>query len=181
MTKKERDQKIITMLNAGEPFSSIAKRLKISKGTVHNVHKRWQKDDDKSKILNELEQITQQQTKDIIDMVRSTQYHQVAKYALDLLNEQNMNEEVDRNGITTIYRMLGQFIDKTTSVEELDIKRRQIAIREREVAIREKELELRISNPEAFHTVQIINDAPPTSDEYEPRIANQWHSRKASS
>ena len=172
MTRNERDQKIITLLNAGQPFSFIAKKLKISKGTVHNVHKRWQKDDEKKVILNEIERINHQQTQNVIDMVKSAQYQDVAKYALGLLNEENMDKEIERSGIVNIYRMLGQFIDKTTSVEDLEIRRRQVAIREREVAIKEKELELRISNPEAFHTVQIINDAPPTSDEYEPRIEN---------
>jgi hypothetical protein len=50
-------------------------------------------------------------------------------------------------------------------VKNVEIKLAELEIKRQLLSIKEKELELRITNPEAFHTVNIINDAPYRQDE----------------
>lgn len=160
MNKAERDQQIITLLNKGKTFAYIAKRLGVSKGTIHNVKKRWKADPDKQEILNEIEHNNKKAEMRLIDLMQSSAVDGVVALAISKLNEQNINADINKYGIGNMYRLIGMFTDKTLAIKEYDIKLKQLAIKERELSIKEKELELRISNPEAFHEVHIINDAP---------------------
>ena len=176
MSKKLSEEKIEQVFILYEQYQSMSKvatLLKISKGTVHNVLRNERKGSEHERMLNDYKIVKEKSNMKLLDMMQSSLVDNVVEKAIGKLTDENMNADISRNGIGNMYRLIGMFTDKSISIRELDIKLKQLTIREKELSIKEKELELRISNPEAFHTVQIINDAPPTSDEYEPRIANQ--------
>ncbi len=172
----ERDKLMIDLYGQGHSMNEVAKMVGVSKGTVHNAIKRSDVDSTTLKIRHlertkkYAEQLTtanEEQTGDMLGFIQSKGITEVCRLAISKLTSKNMDYDIQKNGIGNMYRIIGMFADKVLSARDYEIKLRGMAIREKELAIKEKELELRITNPEAFRDVTIINDAPKHGEAYE--------------
>lgn len=142
-------------------MAKVAREMGISKAYVYKLVKKAKETDYGERAVNEFKKAREQANQDIIKRVRSAQYSNVFRQAVNLLeDENNLKHEIESRGIGNIIKLQGNIVDKTVALEELELKKRQMDVKERELAIKEKELELRERNPEAFQEVHIINDAP---------------------
>ena len=114
--------------------------------------------------MQKYEEMKKKDTDNLIELVKSTRYTNIANNIVDMFNRDNLEEEREKNGIRNLISLLGNTIDKTIKVMSLEIREKELEISLRQLAIKEKELELRISNPDAFATVHIINDATQQED-----------------
>ena len=117
-------------------------------------------------LLQEIEQIHKKSNETIIELVKSTRYSDIANNIVDIFTKANLEEERESNGIRNLISLLGNTIDKTIALKRLDIQDKQLELQVRTLELKEKELEARIENPDAFATVQIINDAPQKETPY---------------
>jgi hypothetical protein len=84
----------------------------------------------------------------------------IANNIVDIFTKENLIEENNKNGIRNLISLLGNTVDKTMALKRLDIQEKQLELSIRQLELKEQELAARLENPDAFATVQIINDAP---------------------
>lgn len=141
-------------------MQKVADKLKVSKGTVSNILRKHNKNERHIKLLDDYRKTREESNKKLLEMLQSSQVDYVVNLAIKKLNSSNMDYDIEKSGIGNMYRLIGMFTDKQLNIKDMKLKERQMALRERELELKEKELELRITNPEMFHSVQIVNDAP---------------------
>jgi len=165
--KDERDAVILAMIEDGHSQRYIADKMGMSKTNVSRIVKRL-KDNELSpyamKILEAMKADRKKNEARMMELIESSHYFHTVERAIAKLTDKNMDDEIAQRGIGNIYKLVGTFIDKSTNYENLKLKREQVALQTKQLEIKEKELELRLTNPEAFHEVHIINDAPETPD-----------------
>ena len=165
--KDERDAIILAMIADGHSQRYIADKMGMSKTNVSRIvrrHKDGELSEFALKILDKLKADREANEARMMDLIESSQYFNTVERAMSKLTDKAMNDEIDQRGIGNIYKLVGLFIDKANNYEQLKLKRQQVALQQKQLEIREKELELRVTNPEAFHEVHIINDAPSEPD-----------------
>ena len=143
---------------------AIAEHVGIAVSTVNAILKNEQPNktaEQTERIHKKLKKMREVDMANVLDLVRTASFAEVGSKALSILNnEKNLDDEVEKRGIANIYRIFGMVVDKSIAVEQLKLEHRKMDVREKELDIKLRELELRISNPDAFHEVHIINDAP---------------------
>lgn len=162
-TKDERDAVILAMIHEGHSQRYIADKLGMSKANIARVVKRVKDtplNDYAQAILDKMKADREESQSKMMDLIESSQYYNTVERALQKLTDQAMDNEIEQRGIGNIYKLIGTFIDKTTSLQRLRLEREQVALKTKQLELREKELDMRVTNPEAFHEVHIINDAP---------------------
>lgn len=162
-TKDERDAVILAMIHEGHSQRYIADKLGMSKANIARVVKRVKEtplNDYAQAILDKMKADREESQSKMMDLIESSQYYNTVERALQKLTDQAMDNEIEQRGIGNIYKLIGTFIDKTTSLQRLRLEREQVALKTKQLELREKELDMRVTNPEAFHEVHIINDAP---------------------
>ncbi len=162
-TKDERDAVILAMIHEGHSQRYIADKLGMSKANIARVVKRVKEtplNDYAQAILDKMKADREESQSKMMDLIESSQYYNTVERALQKLTDQAMDDEIEQRGIGNIYKLIGTFIDKTTSLQRLRLEREQVALKTKQLELREKELDMRVTNPEAFHEVHIINDAP---------------------
>lgn len=162
-TKDERDAVILAMIHEGHSQRYIADKLGMSKANIARVVKRVKDtplNDYAQAILDKMKADREESQSKMMDLIESSQYYNTVERALQKLTDQAMDDEIEQRGIGNIYKLIGTFIDKTTSLQRLRLEREQVALKTKQLELREKELDMRVTNPEAFHEVHIINDAP---------------------
>lgn len=170
--KDERNMQIVALYEELQSMNEVAKLVGVSKGTVHNVLKKKGIDatnvriERTEKYAKQLQVARDRNTESMLDFLNSDDLTTICRRAISKLTNQNMDFDIERYGIGNMYRIIGTFADKVLSARDYEIKLRQIRIREKELEIKEKELELRITNPDMFREIQIINDAPKHDDAY---------------
>ena len=165
MTGDKTVRECIVLYEELQNYSEVARRLNIAVNTVKNIVTNKDLLQKHSDLMQKYAEVKEKDTNDLIELVKSARYTNIANNIVDMFNKENLEEERQSNGIRNLINLLGNTVDKT-------IKIKNLAIKERELAIKEKELELRISNPELFHTVNIINDAPIIREEYNEQRTN---------
>lgn len=162
-TKDERDAVILAMIHEGHSQRYIADKLGMSKANIARVVKRVKEtplNDYAQAILDKMKADREESQSKMMELIESSQYYNTVERALQKLTDQAMDNEIEQRGIGNIYKLIGTFIDKTTSLQRLRLEREQVALKTKQLELREKELDMRVTNPEAFHEVHIINDAP---------------------
>lgn len=162
-TKDERDAVILAMVHEGHSQRYIADKLGMSKANIARVVKRLKDtplNDYAQAILNKMIADREANQERMMDLIESSQYYNTVERALQKLTDAAMDNEIEQRGIGNIYKLIGTFIDKANALQRLRLEREQVALKTKQVELREKELDLRVSNPDAFHEVHIINDAP---------------------
>jgi hypothetical protein len=160
----EQRQHVFVLYEELGSMQKVADALGITKGYVHQIlHNKNLKKKSKQ-LVNAVKQAKQESNNELLELIQSTQVSNIVTLAMSKLTSEAMDKDIERGGIANMYRLIGMFTDKVLSAKDHDIKLKQLEIRQKELAIKEKELELRISNPEAFATVNIINDAPREED-----------------
>lgn len=162
-TKDERDAVILAMIHEGHSQRYIADKLGMSKANIARVVKRVKEtplNDYAQAILDKMKADREESQSKMMELIESSQYYNTVERALHKLTDQAMDNEIEQRGIGNIYKLIGTFIDKTTSLQRLRLEREQVALKTKQLELREKELDMRVTNPEAFHEVHIINDAP---------------------
>lgn len=157
---KEKIEQIFVLYEEMNSMNDVAKALNVSKGVVHKVLNNEQRSHEHERLVNDYKKIREESNNNLIEIMQSNTVDKVVKLAIGKLTSKNMDKDIERGGLGNMYRLVGMFTDKVLSIKDHEIKLKQLSIREKELAIKEKELELRISNPESFATVNIVNDAP---------------------
>jgi transposase len=153
---------IMKLKREGRSTLSLSKEFGVSRGTLVKwlKDKRYTEDEEINRFLNRVKQIEQEANDELLELVKSTQYSEITKNAMALLTPDNLQKEFTDRGIAKLITLIGNSFDKTFAYERLQLDKRRMDIQERELELKEKELEARMENPDAFATVQIINDAP---------------------
>ncbi len=168
MKSEDRERRkgiIIGMYQEGRGQADIGRHFGMSRQAVNQIIKRYKEKHGIEKInvvdvIDEYKKDRKKADQALMNFMFSKGYNEVIEDAVGLLSVENLKKDFKERGLANAYRVAGMLIDKRNQTKEFELKERQLAIREREVEIKEKELELRISNPEAFQEVHIINDAP---------------------
>ncbi len=159
-------QEIIAEYYEVQNYSRVAKKYGVVVNTVKNIWLRRYDDPDLKRFTQKYEEIKKEANEDLLDHIKSITYSNMTFNAMNLLTKPALRAELKQRGIRNLVGLIANSADKVIAVEELELKKRTLIIREKELELKQKELELRITNPDAFHTVQIINDAPPRKDGY---------------
>jgi hypothetical protein len=165
VTEDKKVRECILLYQDMQNYSKVGEALNLAPNTVKKIvndKQLLQKHDD---LLQKYAKIKQKDTNDLLELVKSTRYTDIANNIVDILTLDNLEHERQTNGIRNLISLLGNTIDKTVKIKNVEIKLAELDIKRKLLSIKEKELELRITNPEAFHTVNIINDAPTIKDE----------------
>lgn len=147
-------------------YSAVARHLNVAVNTVKNIMNNDELMQKHSDLLQKYAKEKKKETNDIIELVRSTRYINIANDIVDMLDREGLEQERNKNGIRNLINLLGNTVDKTIKVKELSIKEKQLELSIRQLDLKEREFEARLENPEAFATVQIVNDAPTRDDSY---------------
>lgn len=159
----KKEEHIMLLYTQYENYSKVAKQVGVAVNTVRNVIKRAKKGKKNANRLQEYENIKKNEQKEILELVKSTKYSNIANNIVDLFNKESLENELERYGIKNLISLLGNSIDKTIKVQELELHKEKVALQTRTLELKERELEARLEKPEAFGNVTIINDA---DDEY---------------
>lgn len=159
LDREERDRQIHVLYQKLNSMEKVADALGISKSTVHKALNSERRIEQNAELANEVKKIKEDGNKKLLDLMQSHTVDKIVANALGKLNDRNLNEEIKKRGVGNIYRIVGMFADKVLAIKDHDIRLQQLEIKKLELQIKQQELELRISNPDAFHEVHIINDA----------------------
>lgn len=136
------------------PKEQIMKKLNWSRMTVY-------------KVLNEpkpemkaLEEIADKQNQKLIDIIEhDDKLPQIILKILDAINDKALIKEyANNNGLKSLMTAFGVISDKNINVKKLDLERRKVVALEKQVELKQRELDMRLTTPEAFNGVTIIND-----------------------
>lgn len=146
--------------------NKIAARLKIAPNTVR---KHLADKDNIARygdLMNEIEQMHSKSNMEVLELVKSVRYSEIANTIVDMLNPTNLEEERKERGLRNHINLLGNVIDKSIKLQNLDIRHKELEISLKQLELKEKEFNARMENPEAFAVVQIVNDAPMVDNNY---------------
>ncbi len=117
-------------------------------------------------LMNKIEQIHKQSNLEIIDLIQSTKYSEIANNIVGLFNKENLQTEFSNNGIRSLISLLGNTVDKTMSLKRYELSKQELALKERTLALKEKELEARLDNPDAFSNIVIVDNTSEAAKYY---------------
>ena len=168
LSKEVIDRMVYLKTEEQKSDSAIAKLVGVSRGTVIKYLKNnlYIKSRQNEQFVQQYKEIKQNEAKEILDIVRSERYSTIANDIVDLFDKDSLEKERDVRGIRSLTALLGNTIDKTIALKRLALDERKLNIQERTLQLKEEELKARLENPDAFATVQIINDAPIKENEY---------------
>jgi sulfatase maturation enzyme AslB (radical SAM superfamily) len=149
-----------------QSYSEVGRRLNLAPNTVKKIVNNEELLQKHSDLMQKYEEVKKQETNDLIELVKSVKYSNIANNIVDMFDRDNLEQERNTNGIRNLISLLGNTIDKTIKIKELEIKQQQLELSIRQLALREKELDARLDSGETFANVQIVNDAPIRDDSY---------------
>ena len=163
LSNEQKDQIVILKETENKNNTQISRLLGIDRGTVIKVLKSgWKVNQQFINTINENRQI---ENNNLLEKIKSIRYNDIVTDVLSLFTKENMQNELDVRGMRSLIALQGNMLDKAMAYERLDLEKRKVDIAERTLELKEEELEARINNPDAFATVQIINDAPKEEEE----------------
>jgi hypothetical protein len=163
LSNEQKDQIVILKKTEHKNNTEISRLLGIDRGTVIKVLKSgWQVNQQFIDTINENRQI---ENNNLLEKIKSIRYNDIVTDVLSLFTKKNMEKELDVRGMRSLIALQGNMLDKGMAYERLELEKRKVDIAERMLELKEEELEARINNPDAFATVQIINDAPKEEEE----------------
>lgn len=163
MLKKEViDRMVYLKTEEQKSDTAIAKLVGVSRGTVIKYLKDnlYIKSKQNEQFVQQYKEIKQNDAKEILDIIRGEKYSTITSNIIDLFDKESLKNERDTRGIRSLTALLGNTVDKTIALKKLELDERNTLVKEKTLELKEKELNARIENPDAFATVQIINDAP---------------------
>ena len=164
LSNEQKDQIVILKETENKNNTQISRLLGIDRGTVIKVLKSgWKVNQQFINTINENRQI---ENNNLLEKIKSIRYNDIVTDVLSLFTKENMQNELDVRGMRSLIALQGNMLDKAMAYERLDLEKRKVDIAERTLELKEEELEARINNPDAFATVQIINDAPKEENIY---------------
>ena len=164
LSNEQKDQIVILKETENKNNTEISRHLGIDRGTVIKVLKSgWKVNQQFINTINENRQI---ENNNLLEKIKSIRYNDIVTDVLSLFTKENMQNELDVRGMRSLIALQGNMLDKAMAYERLDLEKRKVDIAERTLELKEEELEARINNPDAFATVQIINDAPKEENIY---------------
>lgn len=101
-------------------MQQCAERFNRSKSTIHNLIKRAKENDEN--FINELEQIKNKQTQDILDVLKNdTRLSEIADKILTIMNDPEvLQNELERKGLQPLTNALGMLLDKALKLKQLN-------------------------------------------------------------
>ena len=164
LTNEQKDQIFILSKQEGKNNTEIAALMGLNRGTIIKVLKSdWTVG---QHFLDTYNKNVQQNNEKLLDMIKSIRYQDIVSDGLSMFSKENMQEEFKMRGLRSIIALVGNSFDKGMALEKLELDKRKVEVAERTLELKEQELKARMENPEAFATVQIINDAPIERNEY---------------
>jgi DNA-binding XRE family transcriptional regulator len=149
----------------------ISQKLGISRNTVIKILK--ENYTPSEQLLKDVQKVKDEHNESLIKILRDDDRLPsiVSKILNSIDNEDVIQRLVDTDNIRPLMTVVGVLGDKTIAAKRLKIEEGRLRALEKQVELKERELELRTTNPESFHTVQIINDAD-KYDKIETNYAN---------
>ena len=131
----------------GMSANDIGKRLNKAPNTVLKYLRDKTYIAQYGELMSEIEQIHKNSNLEIIELVKSTRYSDIANNIVDLFNQENLEKELSKSGIRNLINLLGNTVDKTMAIKKLDIQQQQLELQIRTLELKEKELSARMDNP----------------------------------
>lgn len=165
---KTQIEQIKTMALDGHTEQEICDAVGVSRGTVYKYKpkKNEQREKENEEFKQKYIKVKNEVNDRWFDKLRTDdRQEKIVDKILNLLNDEELLEkEIATSGIRSVVGAYKILVETNVKTKELSLKERNMDIRQQELEIKQKELELRMTNPEAFNTVQIINDAPKPSE-----------------
>ena len=162
--RKQTDEKTIRecilLYEELQSYSEVGRRLSLAPNTVKKIVNSDEYLQNNADLLQKYAKLKEKDTNDIIELIKSARYSDIANNIVDIFTKENLIAENNKNGIRNLISLLGNTVDKTMALKRLDIQEKQLELSIRQLELKEQELAARLENPDAFATVQIINDAP---------------------
>ena len=164
LTNAQKDHIVILSKNEGKNNTEIARLVGVNRGSVIKVLKsNWTVN---QQFLDDYNKNEQKNNEELLDIIKSVRYKDIAVDGISIFTKENMQKEFDTRGLRSIIALVGNTLDKGMAYEKLQLERAKLDIQERTLELKEQELQARLDNPDAFATVQIINDAPVEGKQY---------------
>ena len=164
LTNAQKDHIVILSKNEGKNNTEIARLVGVNRGSVIKVLKsNWTVN---QQFLDDYNKNEQKNNEELLDIIKSVRYKDIAVDGISIFTKENMQQEFDTRGLRSIIALVGNTLDKGMAYEKLQLERAKLDIQERTLELKEQELQARLDNPDAFATVQIINDAPVEGKQY---------------
>jgi len=140
--------------------SDIAHQLGVARNTVIKVLK--DRTNRNAQFMSKIKKVEQESNENLLKMLQEdTRIPKIFNSILNrLMESSNIDDEIGKYGLKSLTNIYGVLADKHLASKKLMIEERAIDVKERTLELKEEELKARIENPDAFATVQIINDAP---------------------
>jgi len=164
LTNAQKDQIVILKEIEHKNNTEIARLVRVNRGSVINVLKSGWKVN--QQFLNTYNENNKENNDKLLDIIKSIRYNDIVDNVLSLFTKENMEIEFKERGMRALIALQGNMFDKGMAYEKLQLDKRKVTVSERTLELKEEELQARIDNPEAFATVQIINDAPVEKNDY---------------
>ena len=159
-------RQMFILQSEGMSYNKIGERLNVAPNTVRTHLNKKDNIAKHGDLLHEIEEINQKSNHDIIELIKSNRYSEIANNIVDMFNKDNLEEERQSNGIRNLISLLGNTVDKTIKLKNLEIREKELEISLRQLELKEKELNARLENPEAFVTPIIIDDSQSVAEWY---------------
>jgi len=169
LTNAQKDHIVILKQNEQKSNTEIARLVGVSRGSVINLLKTdWTVN---KQFLDDYNKNEQKNNEELLDMIKSIRYKGIVSDGLSMFTKENMQLEFDNRGLRSIIALVGNSFDKGMAYERLELDKRKTNIQEKTLELKVQELQARLDNPEAFHSVTIINDAPKDKED-KPNVYN---------
>lgn len=138
--------------------AEIARQTGIARNTIIAILKEPQPDI--AHLCNIVKNSVEKQSQQLIEIIENDS--KLPEIILKILNAVNdtelINDYAKNNGLKSLMTAFGVLSDKNISIKKLELERRKVEAIEKQLALKERELDLRMTSPEAFNGVTIIND-----------------------
>lgn len=160
ITKQQKEQVWTLHETQGMSKKEIALKMRISRPSVIKIlnEPQWKN----CHLVDTVKEIEKKSTDSLIKLIENDS--RLPDTINKILNAVNKDEVIDsmihKGDLKQLMTVFGVLSDKHFSSKRIKQDEKRIAIQERMAELKERELEMRVTSPESFHTVQIINDAP---------------------
>jgi len=174
LTAAQKDHIVILKHNEHKNNSEIAKLVGVSRGSViSTLNSGWTVN---TEFMSEYNKTVQESNNDLLRMIKSVRYSDIARDVISLFTKANMKKELESRGLRSLITLQGVMFDKGMAYEKLQLDVKKLNLQERTLELKERELAARIDNPDAFTTVTIINDVEEAKEHYKVKEKRYVHS-----
>ena len=126
-------QKVITLYLAGEDIDTIVNSCHKSKRTVYRYIQAYEDGTlniDMSQVAKKVAQFKEEEAKDIFDILKSNSYANKVAMALEKINSDAMDKEIEIRGIRGVTNLIGVLIDKRLKSYTVEIEKENLKLKQ---------------------------------------------------